>query len=172
MTIINLTQHAATPAQKAAGVVDVHNRDALTRLLTVQVSGEYGFSSLSKEGQKVVLDMRVGQILSEFVFPAVTAEQRQYLASIYAAGQNDYHVDPDAWAAGLSLTELSQLGKPTVKAMIGGFAPLVANLTERLKGIGVRPVVALSDRVSKEEALSDGSVRKTQAFVHCGFYEL
>jgi len=172
MTIINLTQHAATPAQKAAGVVDVHNREELSLLLTVQVSGEYGFAILSKEGQEVDLDIRVGQILSEFVFPAVTAEQRQYLASIYAAGQNDYHGDPDAWASGLPLTELSQIGKPTLKAMVGGFAPLTARLTERLKEIGVQPVVALSDRVSKEATLADGTVRKTQEFIHCGFYEL
>lgn len=54
-------------------------------------------------------------------------------------------------------------------AMIGGAPFLMAPLEGALRTRGVIPLYAFSVRESVEEALPDGSVRKTQVFRHAGF---
>ncbi len=54
-------------------------------------------------------------------------------------------------------------------AMIGGAPFLMAPLHVALEAKGIRPVYAFSERQSVEETQSDGSVKKTNDFVHVGF---
>lgn len=54
-------------------------------------------------------------------------------------------------------------------AMIGGAPWLSRPLEDALLVRGIKPAYAFSARVSQEEHLPDGSVRKVQVFVHQGF---
>ncbi len=54
-------------------------------------------------------------------------------------------------------------------AMIGGAPYLMAPLENALMDRGIVPLYAYSERVSVEETLPDGSVKKTQVFKHLGF---
>jgi hypothetical protein len=56
-----------------------------------------------------------------------------------------------------------------VRAMIGGAPYLMSSLEDALRATGIEPVYAFSARESVEEALPDGSVRKTTVFRHVGF---
>jgi hypothetical protein len=56
-----------------------------------------------------------------------------------------------------------------VRAMIGGAPFLMAHLEYELIANGITPVYAFSRRESVEEALADGSVRKSSVFRHAGF---
>ena len=53
--------------------------------------------------------------------------------------------------------------------MIGGAPFLMPFLHERLEHHCMTPYYAFSERVSVEEALADGSVKKTNMFKHVGF---
>ena len=57
-------------------------------------------------------------------------------------------------------------------ALIGGAPYLMGALERELKEREVWPLYSFSERVSKEETLSDGSVKKTNVFVHKGFIEV
>ena len=57
-------------------------------------------------------------------------------------------------------------------AMIGGAPFLMHPLHVALEEEGVRPVYAFSLRVSAEEKIPTGGVRKTQDFTHLGFVGL
>ena len=57
-------------------------------------------------------------------------------------------------------------------ALIGGAPYLMSALERELKEQEVQPLYSFSERVSKEETLSDGSVKKTNVFVHKGFVEV
>lgn len=56
-------------------------------------------------------------------------------------------------------------------ALIGGAPYLMGPLEWALRDRGVTPYYAFSERVSVEETLSDGSVRKTNVFRHQGWLE-
>ena len=56
-------------------------------------------------------------------------------------------------------------------AMIGGAPYLMAPLEAALIARGIAPLYAFSERVSEEEALADGTVRKVNVFRHVGFVE-
>lgn len=160
MAIINLTQHPATPDQIAAGVVDVTDRERLSRLLTVQVGGPDGFASMRPTVQADFLSRRAWEIVANYVLPVVAEVTRDYLA---AFAQDGY----------LPETQTDLLNARTMprgQAMIGGFAPLMAVLIQMLRESGCDPLYSLSDRVTVEETLPDGAVRKTQVFKHLGFY--
>jgi hypothetical protein len=157
--ILNLTQHPATPAQKDAGVVDVENTQRLKNLLTVQVSGYVGIAELTPTGQRAMLHARASDIMAEFVCPVLCHRATLLLDSSDKPffGINAYNYVREQMA---------------LRVMVTGFQPLVAELVKKLKAAGCVPVCAISDRVSKEETLPDGTVRKTNDFIHCGFYEL
>ncbi len=55
------------------------------------------------------------------------------------------------------------------EVMIGGAPYLMGPLEKALTLRGMTPFYAFSERVSSEETLPDGSVRKTQIFRHAGF---
>src|SRR5690606_30154038 len=54
-------------------------------------------------------------------------------------------------------------------AMIGGAPYLMPALERALKEEGVMPLYAFSERVSLEELLADGSIRKINVFKHVGW---
>jgi len=54
-------------------------------------------------------------------------------------------------------------------AMIGGAPYLMAPLEAALAWAGIQPFYSFTERVSVEETLPDGSVRKTAVFKHCGW---
>ena len=58
------------------------------------------------------------------------------------------------------------------KAMCGGAPYLMGPLEEALRNKGITPVYAFSERISKEETLPDGTVRKVNIFQHRGFIEV
>ena len=159
--ILNLTQHPATVNQIADGVHDVGNMERLRELLTVQVSGKGGFAELTPDGQWQFLTSRVEEIVTEFVIPELIRRAEQvtmFCTDVFCfTGHGAYNYVRDTMSP---------------KFMIGGFAPLTEHLKRRLKALGCKPVVALSDRVSQETTAPDGTVQKTSRFLHCGFYEL
>lgn len=160
MSIINLTQHAATMDQIEAGVVDVTDRERLSRLLTVQVGGPDGFAAMIPSVQAEFLNATAQGLLQAFVLPEVARVTRDYLAS-FAQGGSIPVTDVDA---------LNARAMPRVQAMVGGFAPLMAALIPLLKEHGCDPLYALSDRVTVETVQGDGTVKKTSVFQHMGFY--
>jgi hypothetical protein len=58
------------------------------------------------------------------------------------------------------------------RAMIGGAPYLMSSLEEALKSNDITPVYAFSERISKEETLPDGTIRKINIFQHRGFIEV
>lgn len=57
-------------------------------------------------------------------------------------------------------------------AMIGGAPYLMAQLEKSLRQWGFQILYSFSSRVSTEETLPDGSVKKIQSFKHIGFIEV
>ena len=153
MTIINLTNHRATAEQREAGVRDVSDVDHLSNLLTIKVGGENGFATISPLNQQVLLESRAAAIISDYVTPVALDKVQEFKLS------GDRIADYNAIRSAQSVT-----------CMVGGFPPLVEELVRQLRRLGHEPMYALSDRVSVEETLEDGSIRKTQVFKHLGFY--
>lgn len=120
MTIVNLTQHTASEAQRADGVTDLEGdrRAELIALLT--------FDALPT--------------------PAEVERRATEIASL-------------AKSAGAEC------------AMVGCALWLVAPLSRALLERGIQPRFAFSRRVSEEVTLPDGSVKKTQVFVHEGWVD-
>lgn len=58
------------------------------------------------------------------------------------------------------------------KAMIGGAPYFMSALETALKEKGITPMYAFSERISKEEQMPDGTVRKINVFKHQGFIEV
>ena len=56
--------------------------------------------------------------------------------------------------------------------MIGGAPYLMSALENALMAVGIKPLYSFSERVSMEETIADGTVRKTNVFRHVGFVEL
>lgn len=63
-------------------------------------------------------------------------------------------------------------GSSCSKAMIGGAPFFMSALERQLLKVGVTPLYAFSERVSIEESLPDGTVKKTNIFKHVGFVEV
>jgi hypothetical protein len=139
MSIMNLTQHAASADQLAADVFDLAPalRTALAALLT--------FDSLPS-----VVDIE---------------NRANAIAAIAAANASpDDRADdtsPDDRADNASGFALS--------AMIGGAPWLMAPLAEALRDQGIEPLFAFSLRESVDVGQSDGSVRKLAMFKHAGW---
>lgn len=66
---------------------------------------------------------------------------------------------------------IATLALPHERAMIGGAPYLMAPLEAALRERGVKPVYSFTQRVSEEQPMPDGTVRKTQVFRHLGFVE-
>ena len=141
MKIVNLTQHAATAEQVAAGVVEVpvQYREELRRLLT--------FDTLPTR---------------EEVEARATAIASHALEGYYCLHSGCILPVP---ASGYEEEVFHQA------AMIGGAPFLMAALERALARQGTRAVYAFSRRESVEEAQADGSVRKVAVFRHEGFVE-
>jgi len=120
MRIYNLTQHPATPEQKAQGVIDLPevDRRMLAHLLT--------FDEIPSQEE---MDNRARAIV-------------YMLADIAPGGQT---------------------------VMIGGAPFFMSTLEGVLTQAGHTPVYAFSKRVSVETQNPDGSVTKTNKFIHEGF---
>ena len=118
--MLNLTQHAATPDQLRAGVVE----------------------PLASDGTKKLI-----QTLLTF---------------------NDLPTTEQIKDAAERLAEIAAR-RGAKSAMIGGAPWLSRPLEDALLARGIKPAYAFSARVSQEEHLPDGSVRKVQVFVHQGF---
>ena len=160
--IINLTQHAATPAQKAEGVVDVEDREMLSRLLTISFEG----TGIAPKNLPEAAAIRAAAIIEEFVTPVQVAQIRAYLRSEYEAGYA-------AVAPSYSDPSADILNRhreaATVRCMVGGMPTLTDELVRQLKALGHVPLYAVSERRSVETVREDGSVQKTQVFQHLGF---
>lgn len=120
MTIVNLTQHAASADQLSEGVFNLSDevRAALSTALT--------FTSIPS---KKDIENKAAEIVNIATASGATS------------------------------------------AMIGGAPYLMPALAQALKDAGIKPLFAYTDRVSVDEELPDGSVRKTAVFVHRGFVE-
>jgi hypothetical protein len=127
-TIVNLTQHAASPEQIAAGVRDLPGdyRQRLIELLTVDEL---------PDGEEI-----------QFRAQAIAE-----LACRNGLG-GDMDEDP-----------------PCYIAMIGGAPWLMSSLESALRERTIQPVYSFTRRESSEQAMPDGSVRKTAVFRHIGF---
>lgn len=158
--ILNLTQHAATPDQIAAGVVDAANPKRLAELLTIRIGGVGAFAELDPAIQADLLRLRANAIIETFVLPWVVKVTREHFLQLSEEPIKSWD----------NVRVLNARNMPRIQAMIGGFAPLMATLVPMLKEIGCDPLYALSDRVSVEETQPDGTVRKVNEFRHMGFY--
>ena len=153
--IVNLTQHISTEQQREAGVEDLsrEERAKLERLLTVP---EDELTS-SPETFEDLMAGRVAGVVA-LLWPRLAeadADRVRASARLYNEGETIA-----AWNAAR---------KPLFQAMVGGAPYLMSKLVARLKEVGVEPIYATSARRSEESTLPDGSVKKTQVFVHLGF---
>lgn len=160
--ILNLTQPPATPAQKAEGVVDVADRDALSRLLTISFDGV----GITPQNLPEVAQIRADIIIERFVTPVQVAQIREYLRDEYEAG---YAALAPSYNEGAANILNHHRDAATVRCMVGGMPTLVDELVRQLKAIGHVPLYAVSERRSVETVREDGSVTKTQVFQHLGF---
>jgi hypothetical protein len=152
--IINLTQHAPTNDQIVAGVVDIDadRRTKLVHFLTICGETLTAPSPLREE----LLDSRASSIFC-LLTPELAEGARRVAKKVLEAKS-----DMDAWNA---------TKEDTITVMVGGAPYLVDRLTKLFRSHGCRCVYALSERVSKEETMPDGSVKKTQVFAHIGFID-
>ena len=65
--------------------------------------------------------------------------------------------------------QIVSLNNPVV--MLQGEPVFAFRLTNRLKAIGIKVLVSCTERISEEERLEDGSVRKTSRFIYGGMRE-
>ena len=140
--IVNLTQHAASADQTAAGVVDLCPRDRL------KLSSLLTFDTLPTPEE-------IERRAEEIVFLGVGAMDDHYELLVFEPS-----VPLDA--------SVNWVGC----AMIGGAPYLMSALERACRVYGITPVYAFSVRESVEETLPDGSVRKTNVFRHAGFVEV
>jgi hypothetical protein len=139
--IINLTQHAATDAQKEQGVVDLP-----------------GLSVVN--GKPVTTPGSVHARLVELLtFDAIpTAEEMRARAA-----------DIAELACHNGLGDDDGEDPPPAEAMIGGAPYFQSALEQALLDRGVEPVYAFSTRQSMDTVQKDGTVKKVQVFEHVGF---
>jgi hypothetical protein len=149
--MLNLTQDAPTQAQIEAGVDGRSQR--IADLLTVGAD----VLTAEEELRAQHLDSRVESILSE-IYPRLIemTAGRALLVTEYARD-------------GQRLRAWNRSREPLCQALVGGAPYLVDRLVRRLKELGVEPVYALTERVSKETVGPDNTVTKIQVFEHLGF---
>jgi hypothetical protein len=158
--ILNLTQHNATLEQKSQGVVDlppeVHNR--LRALLTFKVEGMGGL--LNHEKPVLVVKDRARTIVKSVVIPYILNE---FALTLDGLGLS---------VSGLDWSALIRMGKEngiSFGAMIGGAPYLMPILQTDLILQGVDVLYSLSERVSEEAFMPDGTIEKRVSFQHKGF---
>ena len=154
-TILNLTQHSATPSQKEAGVLDLPKevQDKLKIFLEVRKE----VLLLPEEAREEQLRSQVESIV-HLIWPNL--KEAAHLRAKKALECFEKGDGIAGWNAGR---------EPICQAMIGGAPYLVDRLKVRLKELQVEPLYAASERRSVEENLADGTVRKTQVFEHLTF---
>jgi hypothetical protein len=137
--MLNLTQHPASPEQRAAGVFDVPPtlREKLAELLT--------FEQLPSADEVRARALAIAEMAAALASGADRAEESDGALA-----------DSDSGAYAL-------------EAMIGGAPYLMAPLESALRDVGIGPVYSFSIRESVEQPQPDGSVRKVSVFRHCGF---
>lgn len=83
----------------------------------------------------------------------------------------NFEVMPDSFEIRNRAHELARIAKihGVKHAMIGGAPYLMSALEAALTEMGIRFWYSYSERVSQEETLPDGSVKKTNVFRHVGF---
>ena len=152
--IINLTQHAPTQEQTQAGVVDIDEarRTKLVHFLTVPGDTLTAPSPLREE----LLDSRAHSVFC-LLTPELAEGARRVAKQVLDATS-----DMAAWNA---------TKEDFLTVMVGGAPYLTDRLVRLFRSHGCRCVYALSERVSKEETMPDGSVKKTQVFQHIGFVD-
>ena len=158
MKILNLTQHAASPAQIEAGVTDPADHDGLRELLTFSAASLAANPSAAPEH----VAARAREIVSRYVLPHVAESVRRAMRDCM-----------DPLLADEYFLQLAAGGfDHGVQAMIGGAPYLMAPLERELRRWRVTPLYSLSERRSEERQLPDGSVQKTQVHNHLGFLEV
>lgn len=158
--IINCTQHKSTPAQIAAGVVDLGGAAhvELCGLLTLGEGDIALLADASPVVQREYLEGRAEAIVRYAVVPKIHQAIRCLMAE--EAG------DPaDLFLEGAATGTIDH----GITAMIGGAPYLMAPLERALARYGVAAMYALSVRRSVEVLGPDGTVTKTQQFHHAGF---
>lgn len=158
-TIINLTQHAATPDQVAVGVVDVKDRARLSELLTCDTT-----AVMSASGSEY-LRAKAAAIITEFVRPVQLKQADDLLGNEWSCGSQNAAPPLKGVEALNAVREAF-----TIHVMVGGAPYLVDELRRQCAEIGVICHYALSERVSEDVPQPDGSVKKIQVFKHAGFY--
>jgi len=148
--ILNITQHDPTPEQRAAGVVNPD--ESIRHLLTVEREILVASPAVRAEA----LEARIGHIMS--------CLYRQLAGLRKARMERALSTEGD-------IARDQAMAEPVCSAMVGGAPYLVERLIPRLKEAGVRPVYALSERVSQEVEGESGVVKKVATFRHLGFID-
>lgn len=154
MSILNLTQHAATPDQVAAGVVDLTGpaRDALVAALT--------FETLPSTADIINAAAIIVAIAVANAIPvcracgSANAGGGPSVADAGVVGGQGFCGDHHDWHT---------------TVMIGGAPFLMGPMVGALRRVGVDAVFAVSRRDSVDVMQSDGSTRKTAVLRHGGF---
>lgn len=154
MTILNLTQHKATPEQLQAGVVELPKdmKEQLVSLLTFSsVPSKSDLESTARSIAKLATDYnREFAVQKDFS----NAQRAAFDLDLYAPGLNSFN----------NITMF--------KVMIGGAPFFMSYLEKALEQAKITPVYAFSERVSVDVEKEDGSVVKTAVFKHLGFVGL
>jgi hypothetical protein len=158
MTILNLTQHAASAEQKEAGVIDLphEHKEELVKLLT--------FEELPSANELAERQVAIARLASDFLWEQGLTEEisgREERFPVVIGGA------PVLWKKGL--TEETRSREEPFPVMIGGAPFLMAGLEKALRCTGLRAIYAFSRRESVEAVQEDGSVRKVAVFRHLGF---
>jgi len=161
MRILNLTQHESTLDQRLDGVFDLgpEDRKELHAALTIDAAL---LAEVSQDTQQRILINLAADIVAEFVTPIVAERAREILE------RNGFNDVTPRYALSFVRPEVAA---DDLCAMIGGAPYLMGHLAAVLHKVGVRPLFALSDRVSEEVPLSDGTVKKVSVFRHLGFVD-
>lgn len=144
MNVINLTQHAATPSQTAAGIWDVApwKLQALREFLTFPA--DYTAEMLNARADALV----------------VLAREDAFTRA-YSKAESHFSAD--------RVSQEEAEGFLDLTVMIGGMPSLMPVLQQKLVEAGFKVGYARTDRVSGEKVV-DGKVVKTSEFAHVGMF--
>jgi predicted Fe-S protein YdhL (DUF1289 family) len=134
MIIVNMTQHPATPEQRAAGVVDLEGPE-LARLKAALTFDELPTEAEIISRAKSITRLACAAIGDEDIYEQMARE---------AMGDED-------------------IGFTPAQAMIGGALWLMGPLATELMDHEIEPVFAFTKRETEEQVQPDGSVRKLAA---------
>jgi hypothetical protein len=142
--ILNLTQHVATPEQRAQGVVEVRSSGRAAQLKNLLNFNELPTAQDIKARAQALVQIAFSErdnLASEFV------ERSQY-------------------------ETLRQADFDITHVMIGGAPYLMGALEQAFTKTCLKPLYSFSRRESAETVNADGSVSKTAVFRHCGWVEV